>query len=222
MSQKILLFILIILTIACTSQKKDNLIDSNLNEVIQCKSLDGLILKYGVQNVINKTSWIIGDDTLYGSIIFPNSPKEAFIYYHDGKIIDVTIKGENSNWKTQSGLFLGMSLLAVQQVNNKNFTISGFNWAHGGSVVSWEGGKLTGDSTLSHLATFSNVKNEHRGISFEAYKLICGEAEFDVRHADIQKLNPKLDLISIVIPQRPSKSEGMKIGSHIKLNQIPR
>jgi hypothetical protein len=68
---------------------------------------------------------------------------------------------------------------------------------------------------------FSNVSNEHQGISDEAYKLISGEVEFDVRHPDIQKLNPKLDLISIVIPKIPTKSEGKKIGSRIQQSQVP-
>jgi hypothetical protein len=183
--------------------------------------LNGLQLKYGVENVINDTTWVIGDDTLRGSIIFPNSKMQAFVYFHDEDIVDVTIKGESADWKTKSGLYLGMTLSEVQAINAKNFTLSGFNWSHGGSVVSWEGGKLTGDSTLSHLAVFSNVSNEHQGISDEAYKLISGEVEFDVRHPDIQKLNPKLDLISIVIPKIPTKSEGKKIRSRIQQSQVP-
>ncbi|NQW75469.1 MAG: hypothetical protein HQ448_01625 [Cytophagales bacterium] len=221
MFQRSFLLILIISSLAC-SQKKNQIQNfGSLNEVLACKTLNGLQLKYGVENVINDTSWVIGDDTLRGSIIFPNSTKQAFVYFHDGNIVDVTIKGESADWKTKSGLYLGMTLSEVQLINAKNFTLSGFNWSHGGSVVSWEGGKLTGDSTLSHLAVFSNVSNEHQGISDEAYKLISGEVEFDVRHPDIQKLNPKLDLISLVIPKIPTKSEGKKIGSRIKQSQVP-
>ncbi len=221
MFQRLFLLILIISFLAC-SQKKNQIQNfGSLNEVLDCKTLNGLQLKYGSYNVINDTSWVIGDDTLRGSIIFPNSTKQAFVYFHDGNIVDVTIKGESADWKTKSGLYLGMTLSEVQLINAKNFTLSGFNWSHGGSVVSWEGGKLTGDSTLSHLAVFSNVSNEHQGISDEAYKLISGEVEFDVRHPDIQKLNPKLDLISLVIPKIPTKSEGKKIGRRIQKSQVP-
>ena len=221
MFQRLFLLILIISFLAC-SQKKNQIQNfGSLNEVLDCKTLNGLQLKYGSDNVINDTSWVIGDDTLRGSIIFPNSTKQAFVYFHDGNIVDVTIKGESADWKTKSGLYLGMTLSEVQLINAKNFTLSGFNWSHGGSVVSWEGGKLTGDSTLSHLAVFSNVSNEHQGISDEAYKLISGEVEFDVRHPDIQKLNPKLDLISLVIPKIPTKSEGKKIGRRIQKSQVP-
>lgn len=221
MFQRSFLLILIISSLACSQEKNQVQNFGSLNEVLDCKTLNGLQLKYGVENVINDTTWVIGDDTLRGSIIFPNSKKQAFVYFHDGNIVDVTIKGESADWKTKSGLYLGMTLTEVQTINAKNFTLSGFNWSHGGSVVSWEGGKLTGDSTLSHLAVFSNVSNEHQGISDEAYKLISGEVEFDVRHPDIQKLNPKLDLISLVIPKIPTKSEGKKIGSRIKQSQVP-
>jgi hypothetical protein len=221
MFQRLFLLILIVPFLSC-SQKKNQIQNfGSLNEVLDCMTLNGLQLKYGSDNVINYTSWVIGDDTLRGSIIFPNSKKQAFVYFHDGNIVDVTIKGESADWKTNSGLYLGMTLTEVQSINAKNFTLSGFNWSHGGSVVSWEGGKLTGDSTLSHLAVFSNVSNEHQGISDDAYKLISGEVEFDVRHPDIQKLNPKLDLISLVIPKIPTKSEGKKIGSRIQQSQVP-
>jgi len=221
MFQRSFLLILIISSLACSQEKNQVQNFGSLNEVLDCKTLNGLQLKYGVENVIKDTSWVIGDDTLRGSIIFPNSKKQAFVYFHDGNIVDVTIKGISADWKTKSGLYLGMTLTDVQTINAKNFTLSGFNWSHGGSVVSWEGGKLTGDSTLSHLAVFSNVSNEHQGISDEAYKLISGEVEFDVRHPDIQKLNPKLDLISLVIPKIPTKSEGKKIGSRIQQSQVP-
>lgn len=221
MFQRSFLFILIISSWACSQEKNQVQNFGSLNEVLDCKTLNGLQLKYGVENVINDTTWVIGDDTLRGSIIFPNSKMQAFVYFHDEDIVDVTIKGESADWKTKSGLYLGMTLSEVQAINAKNFTLSGFNWSHGGSVVSWEGGKLTGDSTLSHLAVFSNVSNEHQGISDEAYKMISGEVEFDVRHPDIQKLNPKLDLISLVIPKIPTKSEGKKIGSRIQQSQVP-
>ncbi len=85
---------------------------------------------------------------------------------------------------------------------------------------------FTGKNQTPALGSFNEVLDcqtlEHNGISDEAYKLISGEVEFDVRHPDIQKLNPKLDLISIVIPKIPSKSDGKKIGSQIQKSQVPK
>jgi hypothetical protein len=206
---------------ACQQEKATTPPTEILNEILAAQDAAGLQAKYGQENLSLDTTWFMGDDTLRGSILFPNTPKQAYIYYHHGKIADVSIQGKSSVWKTSSGLFLGMSLTDVQKINNKNFTISGFHWSHGGSVVSWEGGKLSGDSSLSHLASFSNANNMHEGLTDEEYTLISGEAEFDIRHPSIQKLNPRLDLISIIKPFIPSKSEGNKMGHQIEKSQIP-
>jgi len=110
----LLLFALFIFT-ACQQEKATTPPNEILNEVLAAQDASGLQAKYGQENVALDTSWVIGDDTLRGSILFPNSPKQAFIYYHEGKIADVTIQGESSAWKTASGLYLGMRLADVQK-----------------------------------------------------------------------------------------------------------
>lgn len=222
---KYLFTILIALSLfACGSGKdSDTIINPtrSLNEVLDCENLAGLEKKYGKESLISDTTWVIGDDSLRGTILYPNSTKQVYIYYRDSQIVDVTIVGNASEWKTNSGLLLGMPLKSVQAINQKNFTLSGFNWKHGGSVVSWEGGKLMGDSTIGHLASFSNSSNQHVGISDAEYQQISGETEFDVRHEIIQKLNPSLDLISLVRPFIPNKEEGKSMGKRISDSQIP-
>jgi predicted GNAT family acetyltransferase len=134
------------------------------------------------------------------------------------RILEVSIQGDNSAWKTSSGLYLGLTLQEVEKINAKNFTISGFGWAHGGSVVSWEGGKLAGDSTLTHQVSF---RNKRQNISVEEFNKISGEAEFDVRHPSIQQMNPTLEQITILKPYIPSKEEGKGIAKKIQSSQIP-
>lgn len=201
---------------ACTSPQTE-VPTQSLNEVLACANLAGLQTKYGKENVVADTSWVMGDDTLQGSIIFPSSPKQVYVYYRAGEIVDVTIQGKSSAWKTDSGLYLGLPLQEVQKLNNKNFTLSGFNWAHGGEVVSWEGGKLAD----IHLATFSNAGNQHDGLSDAEYNQISGQTEFDVRHEAIQKLNPSLDMISLIKPFIPNQEEGKSISKRISASQIP-
>lgn len=211
------------LLLACgTSSSTDQVNPTrSLNEVLACGNLAGLIKKYGKESLIADTTWVIGDDSLRGTILYPNTKRQVYVYYRDGQIVDVTIVGNASEWKTDSGLLLGMPLQSVQAINQKNFTLSGFNWKHAGSVVSWEGGKLMGDSTLGHLASFSNASNQHEGISDTEYQQISGETEFDVRHEVIQKLNPSLDLISLVRPFIPNKEEGKRMSKRISDSQIP-
>ena len=219
----ILSIIVSILLLACGSNNSSEIVNPtrSLNEVLACGDLAGLQKKYGKESLIADTTWVIGDDSLRGSILYPNSNRQVYVYYRDGKIVDVTILGDASEWKTDSGLLLGMPLQSVQAINQKNFTLSGFNWKHAGSVVSWEGGKLMGDSTLGHLASFSNASNKHEGISDAEYQQVSGEMEFDVRHEVIQKLNPKLDLISLVRPFIPNKEEGKSMSKRISDSQIP-
>jgi len=201
---------------ACSSPKTE-VPTQSLNEVLACANLAGLQSKYGKENVVADTSWVMGKDTLHGSIIFPSSPKQVFVYYRGGEIVDVTIQGKSSAWKTDSGLYLGLPLQEVQKINTRNFTLSGFNWAHGGEVVSWEGGKLAG----IHLAMFSNASNQHDGLSDAEYTQISGQTEFDVRHEAIQKLNPRLDMISLIKPFIPNQEEGKSISKKISDAQIP-
>jgi predicted GNAT family acetyltransferase len=216
--KKIILFLSVAVLTACSSNSEISVPTENLNDVLACADAKGLIAKYGERSVILDTSIISGDDTLRGAIIFPGTAKQASVFFHEGKISDVSIQGESSAWKTASGLYLGLSLQEVEKINAKNFTISGFGWAHGGSVVSWEGGKLAGDSTLTHLASF---RNKRQNISVEEFNKVSGEAEFDVRHPSIQQMNPTLEQITILKPYIPSKEEGKGIAKKIQSSQIP-
>jgi hypothetical protein len=216
--KKIILFLSVAVLAACSSNSEISVPTENLNDVLACADAKGLIAKYGERSVILDTSIISGDDTLRGAIIFPGTAKQASVFFHEGKISDVSIQGESSAWKTSSGLYLGLSLQEVEKINAKNFTISGFGWAHGGSVVSWEGGKLAGDSTLTHLASF---RNKRQNISVEEFNKVSGEAEFDVRHPSIQQMNPTLEQITILKPYIPSKEEGKGIAKKIQSSQIP-
>ena len=216
--KKILLLLSFTIVGACSSNSEVSLPTENLNEVLACGDAKGLIAKYGAKSVIVDTSIVTGDDTLRGAIIFPGTAKQANVFFHEGKISDVSVQGESSVWKTASGLYLGLSLQEVEKINAKNFTISGFGWAHGGSVVSWEGGKLAGDTTLTHLVSF---RNKRQNISIEEFKKVSGEAEFDVRHALIQQMNPALEQITILKPYIPTKEEGKGIAKKIESSQIP-
>jgi predicted GNAT family acetyltransferase len=212
-----LLFALAVLA-SCSSNSDISIPSESLNEVLHCKDAKGLVSKYGAKSVILDTSIVLGDDTLKGAIIYPGTPKQANVFFHEGKISDVSIQGESSAWKTSSGLYLGLTLQEVEKINAKNFTISGFGWAHGGSVVSWEGGKLAGDSTLTHVVSF---RNKRQNISVDEFTKVSGEAEFDVRHPSIQQMNPVLEQITILKPYTPSKEEGKGIAKKIESSQIP-
>lgn len=223
--KKILFLALSIFAFSCT-KSTDKTINSSevpsqvLDDLLALENVEGLTQKVGKENIIADTAIVMSDDTLRGSILYPNSDQTVYVFYHKGKIADLSIQGKSSKWITKSGMYLGLPLQEVEKLNGKNFTISGFNWLHGGTVVSWEGGKLGGDQ-LSHVVRFSNASNKHEGLNDDDYLKISGEAEFDVRHPSIQKLNPVLDHLSIVLPYVPEKEEGTQMGKTIEKSQIP-
>ena len=224
--KKFLFLALFVLAISCSkssekqSESRASAPTQVLDELLTLQNVEGLVNKFGKENMIQDTAIVMSDDTLRGSILYPNSDQTVFVFYHKGLISDLSVQGNSSKWITKSGLYLGLPLTEVEKLNGKNFTISGFNWLHGGTVVSWEGGKLGGDK-LSHVVRFSNSANKHEGISDSEYLKISGEAEFDVRHPSIQVLNPSLDHLSIVVPYVPEKEEGKLMGKTIEKSQIP-
>ena len=108
--KNILFFLAFVVLASCGSNSEVSAPTENLNEVLTCVDAEGLVLKYGAKSVILDTSIVLGDDTLKGAIIYPGTPKQANVFFHEGKISDVSIQGESSAWKTSSGLYLGFTL----------------------------------------------------------------------------------------------------------------
>lgn len=224
-SKKIIfLFLSLFLLISCgkdiSTNKPVEVPSVVLNDVLNCSSKENLISKYGVENIVLDTQIIYQMDTLDASILYPNTKNQVFVFYKDEQIQDVRISGEDSQWITSSGLYLGQSLKDVQELNQMHFTISGFGWNYGGTVISWEGGAL-GGSDLSHLVKFKNHENLN-GVSEENFMEVKGELEFDVRHETIQNLNPKLVEIALYHPIVPGKEEGKELGMKLEHRQMER
>lgn len=215
------LFFSFLLFISCTEKKSNQQVSNppteSLDAVLNCGTKDSLIAKFGKDQLILDTVIVYHMDSLQASILYPNSPNQVEIFYKNDSIQDVKIAGESSQWKTDSGLYLGETLKEVQKANGKHFTISGFDWNYGGVVVSWEGGKLGGDE-LSHLAKFSNIEGKN-GVSEEDYQQVKGEMEFDIRHEIIQSLNPILVEIALYHPRVPDRTEGKALGAKLSDRQ---
>ncbi len=222
--KNIFLFLSLFLLISCGKDiSKNNPLEVPsvvLNDVLNCANKDSLIVKFGSENIILDTQIIYQMDTLDASILYPNSKNQVYIFYQGEQIQDVRISGEYSQWITSSGLYLGQSLKDVQEINQMHFTISGFGWNYGGTVISWEGGVLGGNN-LSHLVKFKN-QEDLNGVSEENFMEVKGDLEFDIRHETIQNLDPKLVEIALYHPKVPGKEEGKELGMKLEHRQMER
>ncbi len=100
--------------------------------------------------------------------------------------------GYKGKWQSILGIKPGQKLSEVVDINQKEFTISGFGWAYGGHVVSWEGGTLNNKNVTGSFADFGNGK-----ISDDEYRNISGDTEFNVSLDAIKKLNPTLKQVIV-------------------------
>ncbi len=202
-----------------------------LEDVLACENFEGLIKKYGAENLKKEVTIETGEGQFKVTKLFPDTEKEVEIYWKDGKayqqIQDALVRVHetadkkmsfNSPWNAkEAGVRLGMPLSEVVQLNGKTFTISGFGWDLGGSVVSWEGGKL---ASKNLMVGFNDYSGNNGGLSSEAFAAISGEMEFDVVHPSIKQLNPIVDKLSVFKKPEITKDLGQKMVKEVEAKQV--
>jgi hypothetical protein len=83
-----------------------------------------------------------------GIVLFPNDPsKKLSIRWKDKRHQRFPLEVEirfmpHSLWKTGQGITLGTDLKTIERLNGKPFKLAGFGWDYGGTVISWNEGKL--------------------------------------------------------------------------------
>ncbi len=222
---KILLFIsLLILNTACKNQNNSSSATKNLDtisvvankeilymeDLLNINSHDELVKKYGEANAI-KTRFYYADDTrgIPASIIFKGTDKEVAIewndtaHYKDLNAVyvrpymknDTAVPIYTSQWKSKTGLEMGMELNKVVELNGKGFTISGLGWDYGGGVISWDQGKFAINNTLS--VNFAESGNHPNTLTSEELNQISGEVQINSSNIVIQKLNLVISFLSL-------------------------
>jgi hypothetical protein len=203
-----------------------------LEDILQCIDLQGLEKKFGKENVKKDAIIETGEGQFNASKIFPDSEKEVEVYWKDGKdfkeIQDVMVRAKvaddgglalKSLWVSREGLKLGMRLSEIVALNGKTFTMTGIGWDLGGTVVSWEGGKLDKKNVS---VRFNDYSGNQGGLTEKEYSSITGEREFDTAHPAIKKLNPSIDQLSVFKKPEIDAELGQKMTKEVEKKQIPR
>ena len=203
-----------------------------LEDILQCVSLQGLEKKFGKENIKKDAIVETGEGQFNATKLFPNTNKEVEIYWKGGKdfkeIQDVMVRsavGDDGNlavkspWVSREGLRMGMKLSEVVALNGKTFTMTGIGWDLGGTVMSWEGGKLDKKNVS---VRFNDYSNNQGGLTEKEYNSITGDREFDVAHSVIQKLNPIIDQLDVSVKFDIDANLGQKMTKEVEKKQIPR
>lgn len=210
--------------------RPDTIQELYLEDILACVNFEGLTKKYGAENVKKDVIVETGEGQFKITKLYPDTEKEVEVYWKDGKeyqqIQDVMIRVRytkdektdfSSPWSSKNGIHLGMKLAEIVQLNGKTFTITGFGWDLGGSVVSWEGGKLSGKNIN---VRFNDFSDDNGGLTPQEFSAISGEMEFDVLHSSITKLNPSVDQISVFIKPAITKDQGQKMVKEVEAKQM--
>lgn len=166
-------------------------------------TLDDLQRLYGKANAIAETIPGPEGSTLPGAWLYPNHPKQklALIWKEDSTPRtpeSIQITGTQSVWHTEDGITLGTSLKTLEQLNGGPFTLAGFDWDYGGTVLSWgDNGKLRAKyQTMGRLVLrLSPPDNAPEALRSK----VSGDNTFSSSNPAMQALNPTVDSIWIML-----------------------
>lgn len=86
-------------------------------------------------------------ETSDGVILYPGDPtRRAYLYYQDAQTLTglstIRVFDEGSLWRMDDGIQIGTSLEDLVQRNGKPIRYYGMEWDYGGTITSWNDGKL--------------------------------------------------------------------------------
>ena len=179
-------------------------------DLLSMTSHEDLIKNYGKANVI-KDRFVYADDPIGtpASIMFKGTDKEITIEWRDTvnykDLQSINVSGYTktdtsmliytSQWKTKTGLRLGMPLTEVKELNGKDFVIDGLGWDYGGGVITWNDGNLSKDSNIS--LTFADANADGQLTEKEQNQVYGEGVQVSSSNQALQKLNPIISNIFV-------------------------
>lgn len=172
---------------------------------------------FGEENVVPVDVGTGEGDTEPGTIVFPNDDtRRLHILWRDANTRQhpwwIIVYGENSRWKTASGITIGMSLKALERLNTKPFRLLGFGHDGSGIVTHCGDGVLTelgypipvrdgieaiGCKLSASLSPYGGSREGAR--KRELLGRVSGDSEFSSGHPAMQALNPRIDRMTVFI-----------------------
>ncbi|MCL1635207.1 hypothetical protein M2650_11285 [Luteimonas sp. SX5] len=145
--------------------------------------LADLQARFGEANV--RTGEVPGaeGETVSGIVLFPDDPKRrAYLYFDDEKALAglnlVRAFDHETQWSLDNGLRIGTPLKEVVAMNGKPIKYYGLDWDYGGTVTSFNGGKLEPppDAPVKRIIQLGSNSTADNPQPDDAYPI--GDSEF--------------------------------------------
>lgn len=165
-------------------------------------TLADLQAAYGKENI--KAGQVQGPEgtTLPGAVVFPNDAERTLtIYWKENKSAQtpesISISGKKSLWHTADGITLGTPLKDLERLNGGPFTLSGFDWDYGGTVLSWgDHGKLKEKYQKAGSLVLRLAPPENAPV--KVANQVLGDKTFSSSLPAMQALNPTVSEIMVM------------------------
>lgn len=135
-----------------------------------------------------------------GTAIFPgDKQKQVIVQWAVPNVKPKAVIIAGTQWRTQSGIGIGVPLSTLVQINQAPVSFAGFGWDYAGFVTSWRGGKLESTDTLrTKLLAYLAPTQPYLPTDFEA---LSGDSEFSSSTPEAQKLNLKVSSMTVMISE---------------------
>ncbi|MBY0404998.1 MAG: hypothetical protein K2X66_13950 [Cyanobacteria bacterium] len=191
-----------------TSQNQSFLIipGKSVGPITANTSREQLNQLFGSANVSDESLDGPEGDKYPATLIFKNDPaRKLIVTWKDEKtklhpqMIQIQTTNyeviSSSRWSLPNGIKIGTSLKELQTLNQKPFTLSGFEWDYGGRILSWEKGTL---QALSNQKVFLQLINTHsKKLTAHENEAVSGDQTIFSTVPAMQKLNPQVAEIDI-------------------------
>lgn len=157
-----------------------------------------LVAEFGEENVVTRRVHAGEGSYKTGTVIFPDTEDEVEVLWKeptlDGGPRIVRTRGNPGSWETPLGLKIGLDLRSIERINRRPFRLAGFAWDYGGTVASWEGGRLerAPGAKCGLRARLSTGDPGDDAALQRAERQVLGDDIFSSGHPAMQLLNPKI------------------------------
>lgn len=174
-------------------------------------SATSLAARFGVANVTHENIDVGEGEFEPGTVLFAGRPEWRLeILWQDAAnrrrpsaVMARRWDGKTtSRWRTPRGVTLGLRLRAVERLNGRPFTLSGFGWDYGGGAEDWAGGRLSSDQPDGcHLALrFSEGDAASRPEMLALSRQVLGDRAYPSSHAAMQAIDPTVVEVRLEYP----------------------
>jgi hypothetical protein len=136
-----------------------------LESLLNVADQNGLESKYGKDAVTYDTIWGAEGYFAMGTILKTEDGSHIEVTWQDEnkrqKIVSVTLVSDQDwyadsiyrgQWRSATGVQIGMPIEQLEKINGRAFTFSGFGWDYAGSVLDWQKGHLEGKGIAVQLS----------------------------------------------------------------------